>query len=98
MLVTCFETAASVTNSAAAMPLIRLALRHRREDLPLARREPGDRALLAQPPEHARHDLRCRARFRRRRRGDGLDERFHVAYALLEEVAALRGLADRSSA
>ena len=70
---------------------VRLALRHRREHVALARTQPVDRALRHAPPQHPPDDLRIERAAAGGHAADRLDEGLDVADALLEQVADTLG-------
>ena len=93
MLETCFSTAPDVTTSSRDRR-VRATLGHEAEDLALARREAAQ-AELARVVGARAHELRDDLAIQRRAAGgdalDRLDERPHLADALLEQVADAAG-------
>jgi hypothetical protein len=89
--VTCFSTAAAVTQSASAMPF-RLALGHRAEHVALARAQRVERTGRPPAPEHPPDHLGVQRAAAGGDAPDRLQERLDVAHAFLEQVAHALGL------
>ena len=73
--VTCFSTAASLTNSDSRDAEVRLALGHRGEDVALARRQRAQRSPRTGPSQHPADHLGVERAPPGRHAADGVDER-----------------------
>ena len=91
MLLMCFSVAPSVMPSSAAMPDVRPALGHRREDLALARRERGERVVGPVPDHQLGDHLGIEGGPAAGDAPQGVHELADVADAVLEQVADAAG-------